>query len=289
MNVIEPNMNNNSPTLKLSNTQTLKPVLVISASDSSGAAGMQVDIRVANDLGHPPRCALTAVTVQGEKGVLRIHPVPPDNISDSIASALSDAPGIGSVKIGLITGPDAADAVSRSLTSLEGEGIPIVLDPVLRSTPGSALSSPEAKIRLVRALLSQATVLTPNREELKELSVLAGEHRNEEEPRVNALISLGADSVLVTGGDDSPKTCVDILYRPEHPPLLLEHPRIGTRPTRGTGCTLSTALAAYLGRGMELPEAVEAAIKYVTDRIGRAFPVGNQNLLFPGKGKRFEV
>ena len=275
--------NNNSQTLKLSNPQTLKPVLLVSASDSSGAAGMQMDLRVVNDLGHPVRCALTAVTVQGEGGLINIFPVTPNNVVQSIQSAVSDPPGIGAVKIGLITDARVGRSVAQSLLLLHKRGTPVVLDPVMKSTPGSELASDEAKRVLVKNILPLTTVVTPNRDELKELSLLSDGEPGDEENMARAVILGGAGAVLVTGGDDGGRICLDVLYRDGHAPLTFEHSKIGEGPTRGTGCAFSSALSVFLGKGIPLDEAVDSSIEYVTDRIGRASVVGNQRLLFPGK------
>jgi hydroxymethylpyrimidine/phosphomethylpyrimidine kinase len=280
-------MNNKKRNFETSNlkrqTSNVKPVLLISASDSSCAAGMQVDLRVVNDLGHAARCAITAVTVQGDVGLVSIYSVDPDNVAESIAAAYSDPADIGAVKIGLITTPEVVRAVSQSLIPIHRQGVPVVLDPVMRSTPGSTLASSEVIKVLVRDLLPVTTVLTPNREELKELALIAGTEHGEEPERAEALISMGTAAVLVTGGDDGGRTCVDALYRKREPVRTFEHPRIGEGSTRGTGCALSAALAVNLGKSLALEEAVNTSINYITDRISKAVVVGSQRLLFPGK------
>ncbi len=259
------------------------PILLISASDSSGAAGMQVDLRVVNDLEHPARCALTAVTVQGDEGLISLFPVDPDIVVGSVQSAISDPPGIGAVKIGLITGTEVALSVSRSLLPLRGTGTPVVLDPVMRSTPGSPLASDGAKRVLVREILPLTTVVTPNRDELRELAFLAGSGDGNEKEMAGTVILGGAGAVLVTGGDDGARVCLDVLYRGGREPVVFEHPKIGEGTTRGTGCAFSSALSVFLGKGLPLDEAVNSSIGYVTDRIGRAAMVGNWRLLFPGE------
>jgi len=262
-----------------------KPILLISASDSSGAAGMQVDLRVVNDLGHPARCALTAMTVQGERGLVGLDPASPENLSRAVDSAVSDPPGVRAAKIGLITGKETALAVSRCLISLRDQGIPIVIDPVMKSTPGSSLTSIEAKMILSEQILPLSTLVTPNREELFELASLAGTDAGSEEEMAAALIRAGAGAVLATGGDDGGDLCLDILYRKGEQPRSFRHPRIGAGPTRGTGCALSSALSVYLGRGHSLEEAADLSIRYVSERIARASQVGNWRLLFPGKAQ----
>jgi hydroxymethylpyrimidine kinase/phosphomethylpyrimidine kinase len=269
--------------MKINNSRTLKPILLVSASDSSGAAGMQVDLRVVDDLGHPARCALTAVTVQGDGGLAGILPVDPDIVAGSVRSAILDPPGIASVKIGLITEAVVARSVSESLLPLQGKGVPVVLDPVMKSTPGSHLASDGAKKALFGDLLPMTTVVTPNRDELRELAVVAGGGAGDEEEMAGTVILAGAGCVLVTGGDDGGRTCLDVLYRGGSDPVVFEHPKIGERTTRGTGCAFSSALSVFLGRGLPLEAAVDSAIEYVTDRIRRGAVVGNWRLLFPGE------
>jgi hydroxymethylpyrimidine/phosphomethylpyrimidine kinase len=269
-------------------TSNGKPVLLISASDSSCAAGMQVDVRVVNDLVGAPRCALTAVTVQGEAGLVAVFPVEPQIVIESVNSAVFSPPGIGAVKIGLITAQEVALAIATTLNTLHESGIPVILDPVMRSTPGSVLASREVKEILVRHLLPVTTVVTPNRDELDELALIAGAGDGSEEEKAGALLSLGTGAVLVTGGDDGGRVCVDILYRAGENAHVFEHPKIGEGSTRGTGCSLSTAIAVNMGKGMEPIEAVDASIRYVTKKIEKAGMVGNQRLLFPGN-LTFEV
>jgi len=262
-----------------------KPILLISASDSSGAAGMQVDLRVVTDLGHPARCAVTALTIQGEGGLIGMDPATPENLCRSVESAVSDPPGVRSVKVGLITGEETALALSRCLIPLRDRGIPIVLDPVMKSTPGSSLTTNKAKKILSERILPLATLVTPNREELDELASLAGTKTGSEEEMAAGLIRAGAGAILATGGDDGGDLCLDILYRRGGSPLSFKHPRIGLGPTRGTGCALSSALSVFLGRGHPLEEATDLAIRYVSERIKRASEVGNWRLLFPGKAR----
>ena len=261
----------------------IKPVLLISASDSSGAAGMAVDIRAANDLGYPVRCAVTAVTIQGEKGLVSVLSVEPDNVACAIAAADSDPPGIAAVKIGLITEPEVARAISTALLPLADSGIPVILDPVMRSTPGSFLTTSDVKEALFHHLLPVTTVITPNRDELDELAYINGSTVCSEEKKAAALIAMGTGAVLVTGGDDGGSVCADILYTDGDEPHIFEHPRIGEGATRGTGCTLSTAIAVRMGEGLDHVEAIDSSIAYITGKIEKAKMVGNQRLLFPGK------
>jgi hydroxymethylpyrimidine/phosphomethylpyrimidine kinase len=259
-----------------------KPVLLISASDSSAAAGMQVDLRVLDDLGAPARCSLTAVTVQGDTGAKSINPVAPDLLRESISTALSDLPGIGAVKVGLLGESSIAAALEDLLSGIKGSDIPIVVDPVMRSTPGSVLSSEDTAAVILEKILPWTSLLTPNRDELEALSSLVCVNPGDEASRVGQLMKHRTGAILVTGGDTEDDQCVDILYEANGTKTVFEHPRIGDKAPRGTGCALSTAIAVHLGRSATMVEAVGQSIGYVTGLIERAGVVGNQLLLFPG-------
>ena len=246
---------------------------------------MQVDLRVVNELGHPARCAVTALTVQGREGLVGVDPASPDNLRRAVESAVSDPPGVAAVKVGLITSGETALAVSQCLLPLRDRGIPIVLDPVMKSTPGSSLASDGARRVLSERILPLAALVTPNREELAELVNLAGIPHGQEKEMAAALMGGGAGAVLVTGGDDGGDVCLDVLYRENGRTDEFRHPRVGVGPTRGTGCALSSALSVFLGRGLPLVEAAGQAIRYVSDRVSRAAEVGNWRLLFPGGEK----
>jgi len=270
--------------LTLKNNSALdKPILLISASDSSAAAGMQVDLRVLNDLGAPARCAVTAITVQGDSGAQSINPVDQNLIIDSINTAMSDLPAIGAVKVGLLGDKPSVEALDGPLSKFRRSGVPIVVDPVMRSTPGSALSTEDTAAAILKNILPWATLLTPNRDELHALSILVDAANCDEAAKVHRLMGSGIGSILVTGGDTSEDQCVDSLYEPDAAAARFQHPRIGEIAPRGTGCALSTAIAVHLSRGMPMGEAVGRSIDYVTGLIERAALVGNQLLLFPGK------
>lgn len=258
-----------------------RPLLLISASDSSGAAGMQVDIRVTETLNLPLRCSLTAVTVQGDDGVRELFPVPSGVLGLSIKTALDDPPGICAVKIGMLVDAATVSSVVESLKSAADNRIPVVLDPVVRSTSGSSLLDAEGADLLLERLLPLCTVVTPNREEALWLASRGGASTSDEEMAAEALLSLGVDSVLITGGEGPGDFCTDTLYTLSGSPQKFRHPRLPGPVPRGTGCALSSAIAANLGVGNSLEEAVEKSITFVGGLIKGSMVVGNQRLLFP--------
>lgn len=262
-----------------------KPVLLISASDSSSAAGMQVDLRVLNDLGVPARCTVTAVTVQGDGGARSINAVEPEVVVDSVTTAMSDAPGIAAVKVGLLGDRTTAEALEGPLSVIRSSGVPIVVDPVMRSTQGSDLSEEGTAEILLKKILPSAALLTPNRDELKALSDLVDAADLDEADMVRRLMLSGAGQILITGGDTTEDQCIDTLFEADGKPVHFSHPRIGNRVPRGTGCALSTAIAVHLGREYSMDEAVGRSIEYVTGLIEKATMVGDQLLLFPGREK----
>lgn len=242
-----------------------------------------MDMRVADDLGASVRCAVTAVTVQGDGGARSINPVAARVLREALETAAGDPPGIGAVKVGLLPDRAAVETLSRFLAALGEEGIPVVVDPVLRSTPGSALASDDVPALYARYILPWTTLFTPNREEFGAVAALLTGGDADEKTLAEGLTGSGARAVLVTGGDSGRERCVDVLYGPAGAREVFDHPRIGEEAPRGTGCALSTALAVHLGRGETIAEAVGAAIGYVTGLIRKASTVGNQLLLFPGK------
>ncbi|MCA1288460.1 bifunctional hydroxymethylpyrimidine kinase/phosphomethylpyrimidine kinase [Salipiger bermudensis] len=241
-------------------------VLAIAGSDPSGGAGIQADLKSISANGAFAMAALTALTAQNTRGVSGIHLVPPDFVAAQIAAVLDDIE-VDAVKIGMIASAEIARAVAGAL---QGKGGAVVLDPVMIAKGGAALLQPDAVEVLREHLLPRATLLTPN---LPEAAHLLGtdpaRDRDAMARQGRALCALGPGAVLMKGGH---------LEGPDSPDCLVtgtgchwfDSPRIATRNTHGTGCTLSSALAAQLAHGLGLPEAVAAAKTYVARAIGDA-------------------
>lgn len=242
-------------------------VLSIAGSDPSGGAGIQADIKSISANGAFAMAAITALTAQNTQGVSGIHLVPPAFVQGQIAAIVADI-RVDAVKIGMIANADVAAAVAQALESQTG--VPIVLDPVMIAKGGAALLQPDAVKTLRDVLLPLATVLTPNLPEAAHLlNTGTATTRDEMAAQGVALCGFGVTSVLMKGGH---------LEGPDSPDCLVTHdtvswfdaPRAPTANTHGTGCTLSSALAAHLAKGLSVADATAAAKSYVAHAIERA-------------------
>lgn len=239
-------------------------VLSIAGSDPSGGAGIQADLKAISANGAYGMAALTALTAQNTQGVQGVHLVPPDFVAAQISVVAEDV-RIDAVKIGMIATAKIAQAVAKALPD-----VPVVLDPVMVAKGGASLLAEDAVAALRDVLVPQAMVITPN---LPEAAALLGcdeaASREAMAEQAQALRALGCDAVLLKGGhlerEDSPDVLADA--GGVH---WFEGARVATRNTHGTGCTLSAALAAWIGRGEALPDAVAAAKAYVAKAIAGA-------------------
>ncbi len=236
--------------------------LTIAGSDSGGGAGIQADLKAFSALGVYGSSVITAVTAQNTKAVTAVAAIEPEIVAAQIDAVLDDL-DIGAIKIGMLFSPEIIRAVADCLANFAG---PIVLDPVMIAKSGDALLQDEAVAALIEYMLPRATVLTPN---LPELARLAPTATNPVE-QANELITLGAKAVLVKGGHGVGDTCVDRLVEREGETLALTAPRLDTKNTHGTGCTLSAALAAELAKGGSLVEATGSAHAYLQAAIAQA-------------------
>lgn len=239
--------------------------LSIAGSDSGGGAGIQADLKTFSALGVYGASVVTAITAQNTRAVTAVHPVPPAMIRAQIEAVFDDL-AVRAVKIGMLGDPAAIRAVAEGL---RGRDLPVVLDPVMVAKSGDRLLAAEAMEALRSDLLPLATVLTPNLPEAAELlgqPVAAGLAAREAQGR--ALLALGPRWVLMKGGHDAGPVCTDLLMGPDM--RCLTAPRIATRNTHGTGCTLSAAIAAGLAQGLPLPEAVSRAHRFLQGAIAAA-------------------
>ena len=243
----------------------MTPIAVtIAGSDSSGGAGIQADLKTFSALGVYGASVIAALTAQNTRGVQGIHDVPPAFVTQQIDSVFSDL-SVGAVKIGMLSRPETIEAVADGLARHRARNV--VLDPVMVATSGDRLLAPEAIDALRKRLIPAALVITPN---LPEAAALLDEAvaRSEDEMRTQGerLLALGPTAVLIKGGHGEAPESVDILVE-RLGTTRLPAPRIATRNTHGTGCTLSSAIAAGLANGLSLHDAVAAAKTYVTAAI----------------------
>jgi hydroxymethylpyrimidine/phosphomethylpyrimidine kinase len=232
-------------------------ILIVAGSDSSGGAGIQADIKTVTMLGGHAMTAVTAVTAQTTLGVTAVHAVPAEVILAQIEAAISDI-GVDAVKIGMIGGAFAAEQVAARLERLRAEqpGIPIVFDPVMVSTSGSALAD-DATVAAFGKLMDVATLTTPNMPELKRLT-------SEEDPVTGALHLVGEHgcAVLIKGGHEEGDALADALIETDNI-TSWQGTRIDTTSTHGTGCTLASGIALFLAQGCSLAHSVARARDFV--------------------------
>lgn len=231
-------------------------VLVISGSDSSGGGGMQQDVRALHSLGVQGRFVVTAVTAQGKAGVVAVHLTPPDMLRAQIEAVKSLGP-IAAVKIGMVGSAAAIETVAGLLPDA-----PIVLDPVLRASAGGMLLDADGEAALRRLIWPRARLVTPNLPEAGHL-LSAPEARSAAAMRgqAAALLSFGAEAVLLKGGHLEGDWATDLLN--DGGKLRWFRAPKSDRSMRGTGCLLSTAIAAGLAQGRPLPLAVAQAKRLI--------------------------
>lgn len=245
--------------------------LTIAGSDSSGGAGIQADLKTFSAFGVYGASVLTALTAQNTIGVQGVHAVPPEFVAKQLRSVLDDL-HVGAIKTGML----ANSAIVREVaTAVSGRGASaLVVDPVMVATSGDLLLEPDAIEALRRQLLPLADLVTPNLAEAARLSGTKEASSLEEMAAQGAAIrSLGCQAVLVKGGHGTDALAVDVLVGSDGVEMI-EGPRLATRNTHGTGCTLSAAIAALLVHGAPLAEAVRRAKRFITQAIAAGQELG---------------
>jgi len=245
-------------------------VLTIAGSDSGGGAGIQADLKTFSALGCYGMSVVTALTAQNTTGVTGIHAVPPAFVVQQMAAVFTDI-GADAVKIGMLYSAELIQAVADGLRRHEAANI--VLDPVMVAQSGDKLLQDEAITALKNHLIPLATVLTPN---LPEAAVLLGREVNgpdDMQAAARSLTAFGSRSVLLKGGHAQGDDSTDVLFiADEDRCVVLQDRRVRTANTHGTGCTLSSAIAAYLAKGETIAPAVRNAKKYIGEAIRAGAP-----------------
>lgn len=241
--------------------------LTIAGSDSGGGAGIQADLKAMSALGVYGASVITAVTAQNTQAVTAVHGIPLDVVTAQIDAVLVDL-DVGAIKIGMLATPEIIHCVADAIQGFTG---PVVLDPVMIAKSGDALLAEEAVSTLRDVLLPRATVLTPNLPEAACLLDRAtATTRDDMIEQGLALADLGAKAVLMKGGHAEGDTCHDVLVADGQVIADYTAPRRQTANTHGTGCTLSSSIAAGLAKGLSLPDATKAAHHYLQAAIAAA-------------------
>jgi hydroxymethylpyrimidine/phosphomethylpyrimidine kinase len=250
---------------------TIPIALTIAGSDSSGGAGIQADLKSFAALGVYGASVITALTAQNTRGVTGIHQAPADFVTAQIDAVFADL-DVAAVKIGMVSQPATIDAIVAGLTRWSPKHI--VLDPVMVATSGDRLLAAEAVDALRTKLIPLASLITPN---LPEAAALLDEAVASSEAAIESqgrrLLAMGARAVLIKGGHGQGPESTDYLIDGKGV-VTLAAPRIDTRNTHGTGCSLSSAIAAGLAKGEDLETAVRQAKAWVSAAIAAADRLG---------------
>lgn len=251
-------------------------VLTIAGSDSGGGAGVQADIKTISACGCYAASAITAITVQNTLGVKAVHPIPVDIIEQQIEAVIEDI-GVDAVKIGMLHSAEVVEAVAETLEKFEVKNI--VLDPVMVSTSGHRLIEENAINTLIERLMPMTRVITPN---IPEAEILLGgmklEHQSELPDAARKLAEKIGTSVLLKAGHLTEDKLVDIFYNVDNKRIYeLPSVRVHTKNTHGTGCTMSSAFASFLAKGLSLHEAAAEAKNYINNAIiaGANYEIGH--------------
>ncbi len=245
----------------------MKRLLIVAGSDSSGGAGIQADVKTASAFGVYAMTAITAITVQNTVGVSAVERITPENVYGQIEACLTDI-GADAIKTGMLVDAAIVEATAAALKRY-GEGIPLVLDPVMVATSGAHLIDDAAVETMVRELFPLAALVTPNLPETERLTGIACQSRDDARAAGVKLMAMGAGAALIKGGHKTEAVVEDWLFRPDGEKVFAEA-RLDTRHTHGTGCTLASAIACGVAQGRPLADAVGRARAYVQRAIANA-------------------
>lgn len=254
--------------------QTTPRVLIVAGSDSSGGAGIQADIKTCAAFGVYSSTAITAITAQNTLGVQRVEALSPDLVAAQMRSVLSDI-GTDVIKIGMLANEEIIEAVAEVIIN-DAEDCSVVLDPVMVATSGDKLLEDAAIDAMKEMLLPLADVVTPN---IDEAEILTGMRPEDVDGLIVAgerLLDMGAYAALMKGGHIAGKSITDVLVAPDGNHIM-SAPRIHSRHTHGTGCTLASAIAALLAKGAPMDIAAREAQEFVAHAIRTAPKLGKGN------------
>ncbi len=242
-------------------------VLIIAGSDSGGGAGIQADIKAVTLLGGHAMTAITAITAQDTRGVHGVWPVPLDGVLAQIRVTLADI-GADAIKTGMLATAPLVEAIAETLSEA-APGIARIIDPVMVATSGDRLVDQKAAGAIRAELVPRARLVTPNAPEAEVLTGKPVENLDGQRRAAERLLELGAHGALVKGGHIGGAIIHDVLQTTTGE-WIFDSPRIETKATHGTGCTLASAIAALIAQGVSLPQAVERARDYLQGAIRHA-------------------
>ena len=239
-------------------------VLIIAGSDSGGGAGIQADIKSVTMQGGYAATAITALTAQNTKGVFGVMDVPPEFIEQQINLVLEDI-GADVIKTGMLHNVKVIESVVKVLEGYPE--IPIVVDPVMVATSGDSLLQSDAVYAMKSQLIARAFLVTPNIPEAEVLSGRSIKNIDDMRQSAKAILAMGAGAVLLKGGHGVGNKITDLLLMADGSEYVFENDRIESNNTHGTGCTLASAIACNLAKGIDLEDAVGRSILYVREAI----------------------
>lgn len=256
----------------------MKIALSIAGSDSGAGAGIQADLKMFSALDVYGCTAITAITAQNTKQVAEIFEISPSMVEQQIRSVMTDMRP-NAIKIGMVYSSPIIDAVYRSVKKTSK--IPIVLDPILAAGTGAKLLRTEAYKSFVSKLIPLSTLITPNRMEAEKLAHIVIKTENDAIEAASKINELGAENVIVKGGRFGSAHVTDLLLDSKGNIMKFTNPRLKIKEIHGSGCNFSSAITAYLAKGMALADACKMANEYVHTairnavKIGRGLPIAN--------------
>ncbi len=247
----------------------MKKLLTIAGSDSCGGAGIQADLKTFSAHEVFGMSVITAVTAQNTEGVFAVQDISTDIIKKQIEVIFEDI-SVDAVKIGMVSKTETIITIAETLSKYKVENL--VIDPVMVSKSGYHLLQLEAKEALIKNLIPMATVVTPNLPEAEVITEFKIETIEDMKKAAKEIHKMGPKYVLIKGGHLEGEA-IDILYDGKEF-IYYNSPRINTKNTHGTGCTLSSAIASNLGKGLSITKSIENAKKYITTAIEKSFSIG---------------
>ncbi|MGO4708334.1 bifunctional hydroxymethylpyrimidine kinase/phosphomethylpyrimidine kinase [Chryseobacterium sp. 2TAF14] len=255
---------------------TYPTVLTIAGFDGSGGAGIQADIKTFSALGCYATSVLTALPVQNTMGVRKIYPVPTEAVADQIKAVLDDI-FPDAIKIGMVHTSQLVETIVNTLKKYPK--IPIVFDPVMVATSGHRLIEEETIQTIVEQLFPIAEIITPNMDEASILAKMEVKTLEDMQKAGEKILQSGCKNILLKGGHQELPTVTSLLFEENGKQSSFETIKFATNNTHGSGCTLSSAIAAFIARGENLFNSVESAQQYVFEAIknGKDVAVGKGN------------